>query len=99
MALIGTEGDENWPPVVESRPAVREYKVTIDGVETQLQLSDEDAERRGLKSADAVGAKARTAANKQAKAPVNKSPGATKREEIASKAWGAKPKRPSPRRR
>jgi hypothetical protein len=72
---------------------VKKYNVTVNGVEAVLLLSDEDAKARGLKASDeAKEAKARTPANKQAKAPANKSPGAVKRDEITGQAWGAKSK-------
>lgn len=46
--------------------ALKEYDVEINGQKTTLQLSDEDAERQGLKST-----KAKEPANKSA-TPANK---------------------------
>jgi hypothetical protein len=91
MALIGVTGGETWPPVTkQGGKGVKQYTVEINGMETTLLLSDEDAKERGLKPSDVVKpeadepeAKGRTPANK-ARTPANK------RADTASKAWGAK---------
>ena len=52
--------------------ALRRYTVTLNGVETELKLSDEAAERMGLRTADdpkPVPNKARTTAPTKARAP------------------------------
>lgn len=73
MALIGVAGGDTWPPATQQKgPAVKRYDVVINGIETTLQLSDEDAKARGLKANDEPKTKARQPANKQAAAP-NKS--------------------------
>jgi hypothetical protein len=74
MALIGTTGDETWPPVAESGgPAVKKYDVEVNGVTTTLKLSDADAKARGLlKTAAKAETKAKAPANKSA-TPANKS--------------------------
>lgn len=51
---------------------MKEYKVTINGVATTLQLSDEDAEAMGVASAAAPEPKARTVSHKS-RTPANKS--------------------------
>lgn len=69
MALIGSEGG-TWPP--SSKPAggpVNEYEVEINGVTTTLQLTDADAEARGLNQPTS---KAKTPANKEQAKPANK---------------------------
>lgn len=70
MALIGSEGG-TWPPSATPQGGpVKEYEVEINGVATTLQLTDADAEARGLKQ---PAAKAKTApANKEAAKPANK---------------------------
>jgi len=85
VALIGvTGGDDAWPPVTtpQEGPAVKNYDVVINGVETTLQLSDADAQARGLTpAADEV-------PTKVAAAPANKSRRAsTKRAEAAAAAF------------
>lgn len=53
---------------------LKEYDVEINGRQTTLQLSDEDAKAMGLAAAaEKSAAKARSAANKAVKAPANKS--------------------------
>lgn len=47
------------------------YNVVINGMETELQLSDEDAKARGLKASDKVSTKAKTPENK-ASAPAKR---------------------------
>lgn len=53
---------------------MKKYNVTVNGVETTLMLTDEDAEARGLKAkpeskAKTAANKARNPSNKQAEAP------------------------------
>lgn len=53
--------------------ALKRYNVVVNGYETTLQLSAEDAEAMGLKPSDAVKpTKGRGAANKARPAPQNK---------------------------
>lgn len=52
---------------------MREYTMEIGGIEHNVQLSDEEAERRGLRSEPKVATKAAKApANKAAPAPSDK---------------------------
>ena len=51
--------------------ALKRYDVEINGTQTTLQLSDEDAKLYGLKASDAAKEKPEPA-NKEAKAPANK---------------------------
>ncbi len=85
MALIGVVGgDDAWPPATTSQegPAVKNYDLVINGVETTLQLSDADARARGLTPA------AEEVPTKQAPAPANKArKPATKRAEAAAAAF------------
>lgn len=70
MPLIGIGGNEP-PQLLQKGGTVKRYKVTINGVDTELQLTDEDAKARGLlKSETKAEPKAET---KSAKAPANKS--------------------------
>lgn len=64
---------------------MKKYKVTINGVETTLLLTDADAKAQGLKPSDEPKAK-------EAKAPANKerSPSGDKRAEAVSRAFGQK---------
>ena len=62
--------------------SLREYDVEINGVQTTLQLSDEDAKELGLTAKKAAPAPA----NKAAKAPANKSAAQSKRDEIVGKS-------------
>lgn len=85
MALIGTEGTGVWPAVSQTKgPGVKRYKTTVNGVETELLLSDEDAKERGL-----VEVKERTPANK-ARTPASKAPAAPAKRAPAAKAAPAK---------
>lgn len=71
------------------------YEVQINGVTTNLKLSDEDAKARGLKPADEVKSKeAKAAANKAAPKPANKSASQSKRDELVGRAMNA-PKKAS----
>lgn len=64
---------------------LKKYDVVIEGVETTLLLSDEDAKAQGLTTP--VPEKSKTAENKS-RTPANKArTTATKREEAASKAF------------
>lgn len=68
MPVTGFEtadGVNRPPKLLQEGGPVKRYDVVINGVETTLQLTDEDAKARGLtkSSSDA----------KQAKAPANKS--------------------------
>lgn len=77
MALIGSEGG-TWPPSATPQGGpVKEYTVEINGLETTLQLTDADAEARGLKQ---PAAKAKAPANKEAAKPANKADSASKSE-------------------
>lgn len=72
MALIGVEGGETWPPSVkQERPAVKRYDVVVNGIQTTLQLSDEDAKARGLLKDSKTESKAAAPANKS-RTPANK---------------------------
>lgn len=54
---------------------MKRYNVNINGHDTVLQLTDEDAKARGLKASDEVKAETKEAkapANKQRQAPSNK---------------------------
>ena len=88
MALIGSEvAGEAWPPRAgKESPAVDTYEVEINGVTTRMQLSDEEAEARGLKAA------AKKVAAKKAAAPANKARATTadKRAAVAEKSWQGK---------
>jgi hypothetical protein len=90
MALIGTEGTGSWPVLVTGKgPGVKRYKTTVNGIETELLLSEEDAKERGL-----VEVKERTPANKE-RTPANKAApakktAAQKRTEVTQKAWQGK---------
>ncbi len=69
---------------------MKEYEFTpAGGVPTTVQLSDEEADRLGLKPKAA--AKSKTPANKAAK-PENKSSAADKRAEAVAKSMNARPK-------
>lgn len=86
MALIGTEGTGVWPAVSQTKgPGVKRYKTTVNGVETELLLSDEDAKERGL-----VEVKERTPANKARTPAANKAPAAPAKRAPAAKAAPAK---------
>lgn len=43
---------------------MQEYVIEVNGMEHTLQLSDEDAKARGLKSSDQAGAKSGSSKNK-----------------------------------
>lgn len=87
MALIGTEGAGVWPAVSQAKgPGVKQYKTTVNGVETELLLSDEDAKELGL-----VETKERTPANKE-RTPASKAPAAPAKKAPAKNA-GAKTRR------
>lgn len=84
MALIGVTGGQTWPPVTPAQKgsAVNRYDVVINGIQTTVQLSDEEAKARGLKTSDDKPAeKAKTPANKS-RTPANK------RAEAAKKSFG-----------
>lgn len=69
MPIIGLESadGENRPPILLQKGGpVKRYNVVINGVETTLQLTDEDAKARGLTVE-------KKAESKAAKAPANKS--------------------------
>lgn len=89
MPVIGlhtADGQNVAPKLLQEGGPVKRYDVEINGVQTTLQLTDEEAEARGLKPAA-------KASSKEAKAPANKSRTAsTKRDEAASQAFGAKKK-------
>ncbi|AEL19935.1 hypothetical protein SEA_TAPIOCA_7 [Mycobacterium phage Tapioca] len=77
MAISGfhTPDGEQLPPKTLRGGAVKLYNVVINGVETTLQLTDEDAAARGLLAAEpAPATKAKAPANK-AKTPANKANG------------------------
>jgi hypothetical protein len=79
MALIGSTGGQTFPAVVEQGgPAVKEYDVEINGVTTTLQLSDRDAEARGLKK-PATTKEKQPPANKEASKPANKAASASQK--------------------
>lgn len=65
---------------------MKSYDVEINGIATTLKLSDDEAERRGLKAAPAAKTKARTPANKAA------APASDRRQSVADKAFGGKSK-------
>lgn len=70
MPIIGLESadGENRPPVLLQKGGpVKRYNVVINGVETTLQLTEEDAKARGLTSEEKP-----APAKKAAKAPANK---------------------------
>lgn len=83
MALItsGFGGDDTPPKPLQKGGPVKRYTTVINGVETTLLLSDEDAKARGLKADSAE-------KSKEAKAPANKggSAAADKRAEAVSRA-------------
>lgn len=69
MPITGFESADgvNQPPkLLQEGGEVKRYKVTINGMETELQLTDAEAKARGLVSDEP----------KAAKAPANKSRGA-----------------------
>lgn len=71
---------------------MKQYTITGPaGIETTVQLSDEEAKARGLKPDAPVESKAKKPANKAA-APANKavSTADAKRAEAASQSFGAK---------
>lgn len=68
MPIIGFGGNEP-PKLLQEGGPVKRYKVEINGVETEIQLTDADAKARGLfkeesKAAKAPANKSRSAANK-----------------------------------
>jgi hypothetical protein len=77
MPITGLESADgvNQPPkLLQKGGPVKKYDVEINGVQTTIQLTDEDAKARGLTAAadqKSSGSKAKTPANKAA-APVNK---------------------------
>lgn len=70
-ALGGSSTRRVGAPTEEVPMALTEYDVEINGVQTTVQLSDEDAEARGLTKPEP---KKATARNK-AKTPANKAAG------------------------
>lgn len=69
--------------------ALKEYAVEVNGRQTTLQLSDEDAKMHGLKASDAV-KKAAADDEKKAPAPANKAAKqpSNKQAEAAEQALG-----------
>jgi hypothetical protein len=80
MPVIGFESADgvNRPPsLLQKGGPVKRYDVEINGVQTTIQLTDEEAKIRGLTGKaeqKSPASKARTPANK-AKTPVNKGNG------------------------
>lgn len=70
---------------------MKQYNVEINGVETTLQLSDEDAEARGLTTP--VPEKSKTAENKSRTTANKARTTATKRQEAVEAAFGGKAKK------
>jgi hypothetical protein len=72
MPVFGSFGNEP-PQLLQKGGPVKRYDVEINGVKTTLQLTDADAEARGLKKpAAAVESKAAAPAANKARQPANK---------------------------